>query len=762
MDPPWSSQAAPMSRSSSSGIWAFGWGSRALPRLWAALVGATLLVPFAAHASNVNEVHGVVHDSAHRPVAQASVELKSASSAWSSSTQSSPSGAFAFAAVPVGDYVLSVSRSGFATTELQLTVVSGAAPSVHVQLSAGEPTETVTISAALPATADKFTPTTLVDRQDIELTPGAERTNSLAMITDYVPGAYFVHDQLHVRGGHQVSWEVDGVEIPNTNIASNLGPQIDPKDVDYLEIERGSYTADQGDRTYGVFNVVPRTGFERDNQADLFVSAGNYGQTNDAVSLGSHSNDFAYYASLSYNRSDLGLMTPVEQVIHDSEEGFGGFATLICNVTPQDQLRLVTSARADNYQIPNVPGQIADDWQREADAFTILSWVHTLSSSAVLTSALFYHYNRADFDGAAWDYPISTTAQRSSTYFGGQEKLRWSSGPNTLDAGLYGFGQWDNQYFNILFNDGSYPPVMQSLRPSGNVIAAWVQDSYRLTPWFTLSAGVRQTHFEGLISENATDPRIGATLVLPGLNWVLRGFWGKFYQPPPLETISGPLLEYAQSSSLGFLPLHGERDEEYQLGLTIPVHGWVLDVDHFQTRAQNFFDHNPIGNSDVFLPITISGALIRATELTLRSPRFWAGEQLYLTYSNQTADGLGTITGGLTDFSPPSGYYALDHDQRNTLNLGLQATLPWRAFASMNIYFGSGFSNGNAPPSHLPSNGTLDLVVGKAFGEQLTASLTVLNLTDKHLLIDNSLTFDGFHWNYPREIYAALHYRFGY
>jgi hypothetical protein len=38
----------------------------------------------------------------------------------------------------------------------------------------------------------------------------------------------------------------------------------------------------------------------------------------------------------------------------------------------------------------------------------------------------------------------------------------------------------------------------------------------------------------------------------------------------------------------------------------------------------------------------------------------------------------------------------------------------------------------------------------------------VLNVTDKHLLIDNSLTFDGFHWNYPRELYASFHYRFGY
>ena len=657
---------------------------------------------------------------------------------------------------------MTVSRSGFITAALPLTVLSGAAPSTHIQLNAGESLETVTVSATVAPTADTFTPSTLVDRADIRSTPGADRTNSLAMITNYVPGAYFVHDQLHVRGGHQVTWEIDGVAIPNTNIASNLGPQIDPKDIDYMQVERGGYGAAEGDRTYGVFNVVPRTGFERNDEAELMVSAGNFGQTNDYLSIGSHTDNFAYYASINGNRSDLGLMTPDAQIIHDAQEGYGGFSTLIYNVSPQDQLRLVISARRDNYEIPNTPGQISGDVQREADAFTILSWVRTLSDTAALTSSLFYHYNRADYDGAPWDYPISTTVQRSSTYFGGEESLHVSAGRNTVDAGVYGFGQTDNQFFHVLFNDGSYPPVLQSLRPSGNVVAAWLQDTYRLTEWLTLSAGVRQTHFEGLTTENATDPRLGATIKLPLVGWVLRAFWGKFYQPPPLATISGPLLAYAQSNALGFLPLQGERDEEYQVGLTIPVRGWTIDVNHFRTQSRNFFDHNPIGNSNVFLPITITGALIEGNELSVRSPRFWSGMQVYLTYSNQTADGTGTITGGLTDFSPSSGYYALDHDQRNTLNAGFRAELPWQAYVSMNLYFGSGFSNGDAPPSHLPSHGTLDTSLGKDFDTHLSAALTVLNVTDKHLLIDNSLTFDGFHWNYPREIYGEIHYKFGF
>ncbi len=76
---------------------------------------------------------------------------------------------------------------------------------------------------------------------------------------------------------------------------------------------------------------------------------------------------------------------------------------------------------------------------------------------------------------------------------------------------------------------------------------------------------------------------------------------------------------------------------------------------------------------------------------------------------------------------------------------------------------GSGFSNGSGePPSHLPGHTELNLSAGKAFGGNLSVSLTALNLTNRHLLIDNSLTFGGFHYNDPRQIYAQIHYKFGY
>ncbi len=277
--------------------------------------------------------------------------------------------------------------------------------------------------------------------------------------------------------------------------------------------------------------------------------------------------------------------------------------------------------------------------------------------------------------------------------------------------------------------------------------------------------------------ENATDPRFGIAIRIPKINWVFHGFYGDFYQAPPLLTATGPLLDLATSQTLTFAPLRGERDHEYQFGVSIPFRGWVLEEDSFQTRATNWLDHNNIGESNIFWPITWTAALIQGWETTLRSPRLWRRAQVHVAYSNQIAQATSPITGGVVCPVPvsaacpvaiPPGYAPVDHDQRNTLNMGVNASLPWQAFASTNVYYGSGFTNGSPdaqyPGNYLPQHTTFDISLGKSFGEKgkYRLSLTALNVANRRVLLDNSLTFGGFHFNDPREIYVEFRWRFHY
>jgi hypothetical protein len=746
-----------------------------------------LFAAITAFATIFGTVRGIVHDPQHRPVSGTMVTLKAKSSDWSKNTSTDTNGEFVFNAVPIGEYSISAESPGFAPAAQNVIVNSGTEPVVHFQFNLAGAKETVNVSGApVVAPTDSATPTTLISRPDIERTPGVSRSNSLGMITDYVPGAYVTHDQLHIRGGHQTSWLVDGVPVPNTNIASNLGPQIDPNDIDYMEVNRGSYSAEFGDRTYGVFNIVPRTGFERNNEAELLLSAGNFYQTNAQLSFGGHNERFAYYASVNGNRSNLGLQTPVPEVVHDAANGYGGFGSLIFNVDPTNQLRFVTSLRKDYYQIPYDPNPndienapiaannfVAQypsiglrDGQHEGDAFLTFSWVHTFNTKTLLSVSPFYHYNSADYDSMPNDSPIASTDHRASTYAGGQVSFNGSVARNDLQVGLYGFHQSDNELFGAIFNDGSgNPPFTDPEHPSGSLVAFFLDEKFKPFPWLTLSAGMRPTHFSGGVSENAISPRFGAAVNVPHLKWTFRAFYGHYYQAPPLITVSGPLLQFCSANNCGFIALHGERDEEHQFGVTIPYRGWTLDADNFKTGVSNFFDHSCIGSGACF-PITIAQAVIRGWELTLRSPRIAHRGQIHVAYSNQIAEGALPITGGLTNFSPPSPLFPLDHDQRNTLNLGGDITLPWGSYASTNVYYGSGFSNAFSghpyPGDKLPQHTTFDLSLGKDFAERFSVSLSALNVANRRVELDNSQTFGGFHWNAPREIFVQLRYRFHY
>jgi hypothetical protein len=770
------------------------------------LLAATLLLAGSqpASATVFATVHGVVHDPQHRPIAGAAVTLEATDSDFALRATTNADGEFELPQTPIGVYRLTVAASGFANATQTLTVASGTNPVLHIPLEIAGATQSVVVNGTA-SSADTVTPTTLITQQTIDETPGADRTTGTEMITDYVPGAYMTHDMLHMRGGHQTTWLIDGVAIPNTKIASNVGPQIDPKDIDSMETQRGSYDADLGDRTYGMFNVLPRNGFEFNRNGEVMLYAGNLFTGEAQVALGDHSEKSAWYASATGSRSNYGLATPVAAIYHDATNSESGFVSLIRNQTPKDQLRVDGQYRKDFFQVPYDPSrndyECPDgnmgyycswglrDTQNERDSFAIANWVHTISPRALISVAPFYHFNQSDYDSLATDQPVATTWHQNSNYVGTQADARLDASPNaflnSISGGLYSFYQKESDQFGVLVNDGSGPsqPNTPAIDNAG-LVEFSVGDHLRLGKYVTLLGGERFSIYRAELNESATYPRIGATVRIPKLNWVLRGFYGHFFQPAPILTVSSSVLNYASSSGGGentFTPLPSERDEEHQFGIEIPYRGWMLDLDTFKNRVNNFLDHSCIGESNACIPIAVDGALIRAWEMTLHSPSLWRYGQFYVTYSNQIAEQRGNIVGGLTcsiatdpacDLGPD--YTALDHDQRHTLNTGFTANLPAHTWLAANVYYGSGFTNGLAcsdPSScptdnspylgrYLPVHTTFDASVGHALGENWKLSATVINATNHRVLLDNSITIGGFHWNDPRMFAVEARYGF--
>lgn len=748
---------------------------------WAASFALAMITT--ALASMLSDVRGVVLDPKGDPVKDARVNLHSKASDSSRMQTTKDNGEFIFTAVATGEYVISVEAEGFAKAEQAVVIISGSSPELRFQLQVLAVNEKVSVTAGQGLIGtETATPTTLVNKEQIRQTPGATRTGSAKAITSYVPGSYMIHNVLHVHGGHQVTWLVDGVPIPSTNGGVDIGTPFNLNDISYLEAQRGSYSVEYGDRTYGIFSIIPRTGFESNREGELSLLYGNFNLTDDFISFGDHTDRFAYYASLHGMRTDYGLAAPTPQVLHDSASGFGGFASLIFNRDQFNQFRLMTSFERDSFQVPNDPEAQAvgiRDTARQRDGFMFFTWLHTVKSNFLITVSPFYHFAGGDFKGGPNDIPLIPRHERASHYGGAHMLATFVTRQHSLKMGFYGFAERDNTLFGIQTTDGSGIDLRQRVRTNGNLEAAFIGDQYKPARWLSLIGGIRLTRFDGAIKENAADPRIGATIRLPRLNWVLHGFYGRYYQEPPLSTVSGPLLDFVVKNGFGILPLRGERDEEHQFGITLPVKNWWVDAVHYRTGVKNFLDHEVLGSSNIFFPVTVERARIRGFDVSVRSPKIRDRLSMSLIYALMRIEGQGAITGGLTDFAPSSDFFFLDHDQRHTLTAGVYVSLPWDMSLFEETHYGSGFTNLGGSDhhdeqirpahlsepkgqDHLPGHVRVDLSLSKKLGKNWTVSFNSWNIANSSYLLDNSPSLGGVHWVTPRQVWVELRYRFHY
>ena len=293
----------------------------------------------------------------------------------------------------------------------------------------------------------------------------------------------------------------------------------------------------------------------------------------------------------------------------------------------------------------------------------------------LFTLSPYYHYNNAHYLGGPNDTPYILNDNITIELLGGRAVLQMQKKRHNARAGIEIWGQHDNTFFGLTANPGGNV-FNQTERHWANSDAVFLEDQYKATSWLTFDFGLRLTHYSGLVNENAADPRLGAAIRIPKINWILHGYYAYYYQPPPLDSLAGPALQFAVTEGFNFTPLPGERDIQHDIGLTIPLRGWSLDLDQFHTSARNFLDHDVVGDSGIFIPLTDLGAIIHGTEITVRSPTLFRVAQWRVAYSNQIAQGIGPITGGLLEFAPHGKFPARSRPAQHG-DLGFVVEAPW-------------------------------------------------------------------------------------
>ena len=250
--------------------------------LFAAL--SFLMLPVAHAQSATASMFGVVRDTTGASVAGATVTATETQTGLERTAQSDATGGYLFTNLPVGQYQLRVTASGFrAFVQKGIPLDVSANARVDAKLSLGELTQTVEVTGqAIGVDTRSATVGELVDRARVEELPLNGR-NSM-QLAQVVPGvtnilaAPTVQTQsrsgpsITVSGGRdtQNEFRLDGVSWKN--ITQNTGLNLpNPDALQEFQILTSSASAEYGRNSGGIILAVTRSGTN-----DLHVSAWEY------------------------------------------------------------------------------------------------------------------------------------------------------------------------------------------------------------------------------------------------------------------------------------------------------------------------------------------------------------------------------------------------------------------------------------------------------------------------------------------------------
>ena len=182
------------------------------------------------------------------------------------------------------------------------------------------------------------------------------------------------------------------------------GPQFDPKDIDYLEVQRGGYNAEYGDRTYGVFNVVTRSGFERNRQGELVTSYGNYNNTTTSLALVTTPSALPITAAFRLShRSWPGNTNSTHSSTISPPAAVSRRLSLTrrlatnCVSSPACVATITRFRTIPVSQTKTASGR-ATTSKMSVTTFFNFSWLHTMTAGTA-DGLPFYHFNRAHYVG---------------------------------------------------------------------------------------------------------------------------------------------------------------------------------------------------------------------------------------------------------------------------------------------------------------------------------------------------------------------------
>jgi hypothetical protein len=678
---------------------------------------------------NSGTISGQVTDPSGAFIAGANVRLTNPVTGFEQMTVTDTGGNFRFNSVPVNNYRLEVTSSGFNTVQQNVDVRNSVPVVANVALNIATESSTVTVQATAQAVE-----TDTAAHQDVDssafaklpvFSPGAGMSDAITYSTGAV--AADANGFFHPLGDHaQTTFVIDGQPVSDQQ-SKLFSTQIPLNALQGMELITGSPDAQYGDKTSLVVNATTKSGLGATKPFGSFDSSwGSFGTYSESATLGFGTPNFGNFLAVNGSRSGRFLDTPEFLPIHDIGNNGSIFDRIDLQPGPKDVFHLDLFTARNWFQVPNSYDQLTQDQRQRVMSWSIApGYQHTFNAHTLLTinpfvrrDQLNYYPSRDPFD----DTPVTASQNRILMNYGVKVDLAISHGHHDIKIGTqiqqtrllenFSFAITNADYNPVCLDSGGNPLLLPGvtnpedcsltnptyvanpnllpgivpydLTRGGspfnfhathniNEYAFYVMDTISLGH-LTINAGLRDDQYNGLTSANGVQPRLGLSYLLP-TNTVLRASYARTFETPFNENL---LLSDAggtgglEQNLFGtvFTPIRPGNRNDFDTGFQQGIGKWlIIDADYFWKFTHNAFDFDVLFNTPITFPISWNNSKVDGVTGRVSTVNLH-GFQAYMTLGHTRARYFPPETGGLIALGGiPTGVFRIDHDQAYQQNV---------------------------------------------------------------------------------------------
>jgi outer membrane receptor for ferrienterochelin and colicins len=610
-----------------------------------------------------------------------------------------------------------------------------------------QPDDTVVVTARrLSAARASIQPqvgasTYTLDAQAIQALPGGDNA-PLSQVVLQAPGV--VQDsfgQLHIRGEHNgLQFRLNGVILPEG--LSVFSQALSPRLADQVELITGALPAEYGLRTAGIIDITTKSGLQ--NGGEVSIYGGSHGEIEPSLTYGGHAGNTNLFVSGSYLQNDLGIESPDgrSDPIHDHTQQYQGFAYLDHIIDPQSQISVIAGASSQQFQIPDVSGQLngglgltvngqtdfpsqdINESQTETTEYGVVSYLHS-SDRFTGQVSLYARYSTLKFTPDLVPdilyNGISQAADKSDLTGGLQAEGAYHlNDQNTLRAGVivqidHSISKTTSQVL-LIDNNPASPnfggqisdqpfTIVDNTAANAETYSAYVQDEWKPLKNLTVNYGLRFDQFNGFRDENQFSPRVNLVW-LPTPSTTFHAGYARYFTPPPFELIANesvakfvaptgnPLITStaAPAVTTDTTPF-AERAHYFDVGLEQKITpSLTMTVDSYYKISTHLIDEGQFGAPIILTPFNYESGRQYGVEFTAAYNQ--GPLSAYANFAYEKAQGLDWISSQF-NFSQAeldyvrTHYIYLDHDETFSASAGVSYLWLGSRFG-LDLIYGSG------------------------------------------------------------------------